>query len=68
MSQISFMFALVFILFDKTGNFKCISATFFSRFYQTKTKMFKKNLRHSSLYRDLNFRSDRFQWSKQIIR
>ena len=45
-----FVYILVFILCQKTGNFLFIFWNIFSRFHRKQTRGHIKNLRHSSLY------------------
>ena len=50
------------------GNFFSVFLRrFFSRFHKTKTRTFKKNLRHGFLHPDLNSMPGRFQWLNKLV-
>ena len=65
MSQI-FYLGFSFYSIWKNGKVLMYFFNFFPpRFHKTKTRMFKKHLRYSSLHSDLNSMSVKFEWIKK---
>ena len=50
-----FIKALVFILSEKNMKLLLHFLNIFSKFYETKTRTYRQNLRHVSLHQDLNY-------------
>ena len=44
-----------FYFMTKKGNFYVIFSYYFSKFYEMKTKLYKNNLRQSSLYQNVDY-------------
>ena len=62
MSQ-NFYLGLGFNFMTKNGKLLCCFFYYFSRFYQTKTRPYIKNLRHSSLDGNVGYTYQKFQLS-----
>ena len=67
MSQISYLGPSSHYIL-KNGKHLVNFLNYFSIFYKTKTRTFKRNLRHGSLHADLNSMSGKFQQLKQIFK